>query len=170
RRHQVEVLPVEINTSSWDHSLDGQRRNAQDQPALRLGLRLVKGLRREAAQQLLAARPAGGYRSLPEVRRRAGLRAADLEVLDSAGGLRAVAAHGDQARWESLGVEEPRRLLSAALDTHDQEASMTAPALAPPTEGETILAEYQSLGLSLERHPLCLLREQGLLNGCLNAE
>src|SRR5690606_28791483 len=80
RRHQVEVLPVDINASCWDHSLDGQRRNAQDQPALRLGLRLVKGLRREAAQQLLAARPADGYRSLPEVRRRAGLRGADLEV------------------------------------------------------------------------------------------
>ncbi len=170
RRHQVEVLPVDINASSWDHSLDGQRRNAQDQPALRLGLRLVKGLRREAAQQLLEARPTDGYRSLPEVRQRAGLRAADLEVLASAGALRAVAAHRYQARWEILGVEEPRPLFSTAPDSNDLEASMTSPPLAPPSEGETILEDYQSLGLSLERHPLCLLREQGLLNGCLNAE
>src|SRR5690554_4667675 len=71
-RHQVEVLPVDVNTSDWDHQLDSSRRNAQDQPAIRLGLRLVKGLRWEAAQRLLAARPATGYRNLRELEQRAG--------------------------------------------------------------------------------------------------
>lgn len=164
RRHQVEILPVDVNTSGWDHQLDSSRRNAQDQPAIRLGLRLVKGLRREAAQRLLAARPATGYRNLRELEQRASLHPADLEALASADALAAVSQHRYQARWDILGLE-PQTALFESLEPVQE--SLVLPA---PSEGEALLEDYQSLGLSLGRHPLSLLREQGLLEGCLNAE
>src|SRR5690554_3449878 len=164
RRHQVEVLPVDVNTSDWDHQLDSSRRNAQDQPAIRLGLRLVKGLRWEAAQRLLAARPATGYRNLRELEQRAGLHPADLETLASADALAAVSQHRYQARWDILGLE-PQTALFESLEPVQESLALPA-----PSEGEALLEDYQSLGLSLGRHPLSLLREQGLLEGCLNAE
>src|SRR5690606_42033823 len=80
-----------------------------------LGLRLVKGLRREAAQRLLAARPATGYRNLRELEQRAGLHPADLEALASADALAAVSQHRYQARWDILGLE-PQTALFESLE------------------------------------------------------
>jgi len=148
RRHGVEVRPVDVDASGWDCSLEP----GADGPALRLGLRMVKGLSKRGAERLVEARTTGAFMDVQDLTRRAGLQRRDLEALTQADALVQLAGQRHQASWAVLGIEAPTPLLAA---TTVNEAS---PLLRLPTEGEAILADYGSLGLTLRRHPLALLR------------
>ncbi|MDX1634737.1 MAG: error-prone DNA polymerase [Marinobacter sp.] len=160
RRHNVVVRPVDINASAWDHTLEGPER------ALRLGLRLIRGLLETPARQLVAQRPAQGYRHTDQLRRVAGVSQRDLEALAGANALQSLNHNRHQAYWQLLGHQTPAALFAGETGT-DYQASPVA--LPEPTEGQTILADYASQGLTLQRHPLALLREQGHLRYCLSA-
>ncbi len=150
QRHGVEVLPADVNASERDSTLesrDGER------PALRLGLRQVKGLSEEGAERIAAGRAHGRYRSIRELALRARLDRRDLSRLASAGALRSISGHRHRVRWAVAGVEAPTPLFPSADDGGE-----AVPMLRRPTEGQDIVADYRSLGLSLERHPLALLR------------
>ncbi len=136
RRHGVEVRPPDVQASDWDCTLEGN--------ALRLGLRMVNGLSEQKGLQIAQGRP---YRSVAEFR----LNRKDLRCLAAAGALESLAGHRRLAHWVAAGAE--RR---APLDAPARERM---PALAAPREGEEIVADYASLGLTLGRHPLALLRE-----------
>ena len=61
REHGVEVRSPDVNHSDWDSTLEPLAPGPDGWPrhALRLGLRLVKGLRQEDAERLVAARARG---------------------------------------------------------------------------------------------------------------
>ncbi|BAU47352.1 DNA polymerase [Sulfurifustis variabilis] len=122
------------------------------QPAVRLGLRQVKGLTEAGARRLVAARVEAPFASVADLARRAGLDRRDLDALAAAGALRALSGHRHRARWAVAGVERPLPLLAGA------EIAEGVPLLRPPTEAEDLVADYASLGLTLGRHPLALLR------------
>ncbi|MDA0705392.1 MAG: error-prone DNA polymerase [Proteobacteria bacterium] len=151
RQHGVEIRKVDINRSHWDCTLE---RNADELAALRLGLRQVKGLAEEAGRRAVEARPTGGYQSIQHLLEAAGLDRRELGALASAGALESLAGHRHQARWAVAGVEQPTPLFSS-MDRYEAK-----PLLSKPTEGQNIVADYQSLGMTLERHPLHLLRHR----------
>ncbi|MBY4675912.1 error-prone DNA polymerase [Marinobacterium arenosum] len=206
QRHGVEVLPVSINESRWDHALESvaqgrakpaategccragagrpnAARRCIDAPgdalqsaccgrhnpvsALRLGLRLVKGLSRSAADRLLSQRPATGFVSLAEARRLCRLSRGDWDALAAAGALNPLSRHRYQARWELL--EQPPQLELAGPDGSVGSADAERVQLAAPGEQSDLEEDFRHLGLSLGRHPLALLREQGVLGRCLSA-
>lgn len=180
QRHLVPVYPLDINHSDWDHSLVVST-NPTRPHGIRLGLRLVKGLRREAGQRLVEGRPPGGYSHIQTLMNIPQVRPQDLETLASAGALCSLAGHRHQARWDILGHEVPTALFRAteASEKPDHRKSGHEKSrihehknlkLPPPSEGQNILEDYASLGLSLERHPMILLRESGLLRYCLKAD
>jgi error-prone DNA polymerase len=144
RRHGVEVRPPEVGASLWDCTLEGG--------ALRLGLRMVGGLAQGAGARIVAARARGAFASVEDLARRAALGRRDLDCLAAGGALAALAGHRRQAHWAAAGIAQAAGVL--------REASIDEPALAlpPPGEGEDIVADYASLGMSLGRHPLALLR------------
>ncbi|HET7400231.1 MAG TPA: error-prone DNA polymerase [Usitatibacter sp.] len=152
KRHGVVLRPVDVHASDVDCSLEA---NAAAPPALRLGLVMVKGLKLEAAWRLVAARADGPFISTEDLARRARLDRGDLSALAAADALASLAGHRREALWETLGVDEPTRLGMPGVKT-------PPPALAVPTEGEQIVGDYDTLGLTLRRHPLALLR------GCLD--
>jgi error-prone DNA polymerase len=121
-------------------------------PALRLGLRLVKGLSREGARRLVEARGVAPFRDVDDLGRSARIGGRDLEALVAAGALAGLAGDRHRARWAVLGVSEPPPLLA------DAPLREAPPALPVPREGEDLLADYAALGLTLGRHPLALLR------------
>jgi error-prone DNA polymerase len=149
RRHGVEVRSADVNRSNWDCSLEpgGDRR-----PALRLGLRQIKGLSETAGQSLVTARNAGPYHSIQQLVERTRINRRELAALAAAGALLALDGHRHQVRWTVEGVEEPTALF-ASMDRYD-----ATPMLRRPTEGQNIVADYKSLGLTLERHPMALIR------------
>ena len=148
RRHGVEVRPVDVNESDWDSSLE---RADNGDPALRLGLRQVKGLS-EAAGQAVVQHRTGPYQSIQQLLEMTGVGRKDLSALAAAGALKSLAGHRHKVRWTVAGVEEPTPLFDS-LDRYE-----AVPMLRKPTEGQDIVSDYQSLGLTLGRHPVSLLR------------
>ncbi len=124
-------------------------------PAVRLGLKQIVGLSEGAAQRIEQARRDGAFHNTGDLARRAALNRHDLDALAAAGALASLAGHRRQARWEAAGALPERGLLR---DAHRDEGQ--APPLSAPTEGQDIRADYQSLTLTLGRHPLALLRER----------
>ena len=157
RRHGVTVLPVDVRVSHWDHTLE----ETPEGPALRLGLRLIKGLGRDAAERLQTARSRAPFNTLADVTRTVRLNAREWEALASAGALDSLTGHRYQARWEVLGLESPRPLAPATEGSTWQ--------LPQPDTGRELVEDYASLGLSLRPHPLAWLRQQGKLHRCLKA-
>ncbi|WP_432697524.1 error-prone DNA polymerase [Marinobacterium sp. YM272] len=163
--HGVKVRPVCINASGYDCSLEydagAARRGTQG--VLRLGLRLVKGLSREGAERLVAARPAGGFASVSDLRSRARLSRGDQDALAAANALATVAGHRHQARWELLREEIELALGDVPAETDTSTAYEPVVQMPAPDECAEMEADYRHLGLTLGRHPMALLREQGRL-------
>jgi error-prone DNA polymerase len=159
RRHGVEVRAVSIAHSDWDCTLEpGAMADAGAQPALRLGLRLVRSLSQQGAERVMAARQAQPFGSVTDLAHRAQLQRRDLEALAAAGALAMLSGNRHLAFWEVAGFE-PALPLTAA-DPQALRVSEGRPLLGMPSEAQSIVADVASVGLTLGRHPVALLREQ----------
>jgi DNA polymerase III alpha subunit len=152
RAHGVEVRAVDVTISAWDCTLE---RREDGRPALRLGLRLVKHLSQEGAARLLAARAVRNFDGIADLAERGALDRRDLEALAAADALTKLTGHRHRAVWQVTGVERALPLLPAATAVDEG-----IPLLRAPREGQDIVADYGSVGLTLRRHPLALLRDK----------
>ncbi|WP_175772919.1 error-prone DNA polymerase [Paraburkholderia phenazinium] len=159
KRHKVSVLPVDVVVSGWDSALEG----AGSRAPVRLGLSLVRGMRAEAAARIEAARAVRAFETVADLANRAGLDRHDLQVLADANALAALAGNRRQALWSAVAALPDRDLLRGIARDEDE------PELTAPTEGEEIIGDYRSTGLTLNRHPLALLRPRLLENRLLPA-
>ncbi len=155
RRHGVEVRAVDVRLSDCDCTLEEATADAaggNKTAAVRLGLRRVKGLSDAGGERLVQARARRPFADVTDLAHRARLARRDLEALAAAGALAGLAGHRHRARWAVAGIEPALPLLA-------QTCIMEAlPLLRRPTEGEDIVTDYASVGLTLGRHPLALLR------------
>lgn len=157
KQHGVKVLPIDVTISDWDATLEEREDYPDDgsgQPIVRLGLRLVKGLSFEGAENIMTARAMRQFDSVDDLARRATLSTNDLEALARANALIALAGHRRQAAWEVSGMKPMPELLRDAPAKEDKLE------LPEPTEAQNIVADYHSTGLTLGRHPLALLRKR----------
>lgn len=152
QRHRLAVRPVDISHSQWDCTLEADPRDATAQPAIRLGLRMVRGLPQAVAHQLVAARDAQPFEDIADLCQRVTLAAHHREALAEANALRGLAGHRHRARWDIAGVERQLPLFGTTSPT---EAPVRLP---PPTQGENTCADYARTGLTLGPHPLRQLR------------
>lgn len=152
RRHGVEVRPVDVTVSDAESTLEPSP-SAATGHAVRFGLDRISGLSNDAAARIVAARKLRPFSGVEDLALRAALDAHELELLAAGGALASLAGHRHQAHWETLGVET-RRGGTLQEPRFGEEAIV----LPPPTEGEDIVADYASLGFTLGRHPLALLR------------
>ena len=150
RRHGVDVRAVDVQVSQSDCMLE---RGTDGAPAVRLGLRLVKGLSQAGQERIEAAR-LRPFESVEDLTRRAALDRRDSNALAASGALASLSGHRRLAQWAVAGIEVSTGLL------RDARIIEAAPDLFPPTEGQDLVADYGSLGLTLGRHPLALLRDQ----------
>jgi len=164
QRHGVEVRPVDVTASDWDCTLEppGAAREADEpvtgagntlQPAVRLGLRMVAGLGEVAGRRIVAARDVGpGFGDVEDLALRAGLDRGDMAALAAADALSCLAGHRRQQVWAATATRHASGLLREA-PVHEEPVQLP---LAP--EGEDIVFDHASTGLTLRRHPLALLR------------
>jgi error-prone DNA polymerase len=131
----------------------GVRASPQNtQPTVRLGLRMVSGLQAEAASRIVAARRKQAFDSADDLARRARLDQQTMRQLAAADALQSLSGHRRQQVWDAAALKAAPALLSQAPVEEDLLALPEAP------EGEAIVWDYASLGLTLRRHPLALLR------------
>ncbi|NOW97170.1 error-prone DNA polymerase [Mucilaginibacter sp. SG564] len=153
RNHQVQVLPVDINFSEWDNTLESK---GSKYHAVRLGFRQVKGLREEDMMLLVGMRKAG-YRHVDQLRA-VGVPEAALEKLADADAFRSIGADRRMALWEvSALADRPVGLFDGQVSETAMEDKVPLPLL---TRGEHVVQDYISTGLSLKHHPVGLLRKQ----------
>ncbi|MAS26504.1 MAG: error-prone DNA polymerase [Oceanospirillaceae bacterium] len=167
RAHGVNVLPVSVEHSDWLHHADP----GDQQPHLRLGLRLIHGFSEDSAERLVTARQQRPFADIQDCRLRAELSQKDGNLLASANAFSGLAGNRYNSRYQSRwSVSEPVQadLLADAMTDHQWQADSLA-ALNTPDETEDMLEDYQTLGLTLGRHPMAILREQGMLGNSLSA-
>ncbi|MCZ8063564.1 error-prone DNA polymerase [Silanimonas sp.] len=167
RRHGIAVHPVDVRFSEVESSLEpveAQGRVPLPQPAIRLGLREVGSLPREAAERVVAARAHAPFRDIEDLCQRADLDERARTALAEADALRGLSGHRHRARWAMAGVEEGTLPLFAELPAADEGRLV----IRPPTASETTLADYASTGLTLNAHPMALLRPQLRARGYLD--
>ena len=160
RRHGVEVRSVDALASDWDCTLEPAADGAL---ALRLGLRLVRGLPEAAGRRLMEARTREGFADVQALATRARLDRRELGCLAAAGALEPLAGNRHRAAWNVAGVE-------AALGLFPEpRIAEGIPLLRVPREGEDIVADYARTGLTLRRHPVALLRGRLAARGIVTA-
>ncbi|AGA86517.1 error-prone DNA polymerase [Stutzerimonas stutzeri] len=152
RRHGLEIRPVDVRHSGWDCSLEPC---SQEQPAIRLGLRMVRSFREADARRIEAARQRQPFTNIHDLCLRAELEPRAREQLADAGVLRGLAGHRHRARWAVAGVE-PQLPLFASLPATEE----TPINLPLPSVSEDLLNDYATLGTTLGPHPLALLRDE----------
>jgi error-prone DNA polymerase len=156
RRHGVEVRPADATLSQWECTLE---RGEEGRAAVRLGLCMVGGLAAAAGARIVASRPCG---SVAELAQRAELGRRELNCLAAAGALQSLAGNRRDAHWAAAGVDRrPPMSVPVAEPAHY---------FAPLSEAKEIAADYGSLGFTLGRHPLALLRGRLDKLGLVNAE
>lgn len=155
RAHGVVVRPVCVNASYWDNTVEPDGRGGL---ALRLGFRQIRGLARDEADWIAAAR-GNGYAGPEDIWRRAGVAPAALARLAEADAFAALGLTRRDALWQARAIlsESPLPLFARDIDGEGiMEPVAHLPAM---TLGEEIVEDYAALRLSLRAHPLALLRD-----------
>jgi error-prone DNA polymerase len=179
REHGVEIRHPDVNFSDWDCTLEaplvpppeGRGLNGVHLPALamRLGLRQIDGFHEDWAKDVMAARQAGLFASIDELKTRAGLPAQALDHLAAADALGSLRLTRREGLWAAKGLPRarPAPLFAAAgLEEADGEppAGLPRPALS-----EEVVNDYETIRLSLKAHPVSFLRERLKGRGAVEA-
>ena len=155
KRHGILVLPVCVNRSLYQHSLEP----LENTLALRLGFRQVKGLSQDDVYILLRHRKSG-FGSVESVRQ-IGMSNAALTALASANAFASLSSNRHQARWQLMYTRN-KTLLNDSTQGTDK--------LHQPSKVHSLLEDYHNLGLSLEYHPVSLLLHEQKLPRFVCAE
>ena len=155
RKHGVEVRPIDVNHSAWDCALEYRLapvRTTGAEVSLRLGFRLINGLARAAADQIVAARASEPFVSWNDFTRRTRLPSAVLKKLAQADVFRSLGLTRREALWRALPSQESLPLFELA----EQEET---PAPLPPMSAlQEVVADYGAVGMTLRQHPVSFLR------------
>ena len=148
--HGVEVLPVDVNHSDWDCTLTGASHS------LRLGLRMVSGLREDQAEQILHARQDGSFTSMADFTRRAQLGSATVTRLSHADAFSSLDQDRRSSLWQAL-AQERKPLDQPLFDCLEAEDDFASGLPTMPLD-QQVVEDYQSVGLSLKAHPITFHR------------
>jgi error-prone DNA polymerase len=145
RSHGVKVLPADVNCSRWDCTLE--------EGAMRLGLRMIRGIGQPTARTIEQARETGEFRSLDDFAKRTKLEQSMLTRLSDADAFRSLALDRRQSLWQSLGRCREYRPLFDGADEYESLVPLVA-----MNAREEVMADYKTLGLSLKAHPISFYR------------
>lgn len=159
RQHGVEVRAVDVNHSRWDCTLE---RSDGRYHAVRLGLRYVRDLKNADGAAIVLARGTEPFATVEEIQRRAHVSGHALDRIGHAAGLGSLSASRRSGLWDVKGLGEESLPLFTAADeragTLRPEAVEPEVSLVPMSDGEEVVEDYRSVGLSLHAHPLAFLR------------
>jgi len=174
REHGVDVRPVDVNHSQWDCTLEDQPTDVRDRPsgkagwgyggpALRLGLRMVKSLRLSQVERIVGERnELGCYESIEQFHRRTLLPVGVVELLSDADAFGSLPRSRRQSLWQTLAL--PHEHLPLDMPQNDSDTGQSLP---PMPLWEEVRADYETVGLSLKKHPVAIVRpllsERGII-------
>jgi error-prone DNA polymerase len=155
QRHGLHFRPVDVQQSQWRCTIEGD--------VVRLGLNYVRGLRKETAEAIVAARPF--FSIIDLVRRVRGLRKDELRMLAEVGALNSLGGHRRDTLWEAERALRPAGPLFETAETPEPLSPL--PAMTTP---ERIRADFYGTGVTIGPHPMKLYREGLRTRGVVAAE
>jgi error-prone DNA polymerase len=158
QKHGVFVVPPDVSMSHWDCTIETTNRRA-----MRLGLRLVKGMGEDVALRIVRAREERAFRDVKDLAVRAQLRTDQMDALAEAGALESLAPERRQAMWK-VRAPESGELFELALPNERETA---LPPLAPV---EQLRFDYARIGLSVSDHPMRHLRARMKKKGVITSD
>ncbi|HEY1144687.1 MAG TPA: OB-fold nucleic acid binding domain-containing protein, partial [Sphingomicrobium sp.] len=160
KEHGVEVLPVDVNHSGWDCTLEDG--------ALRLGLRQIDGMQRDAGDRLVAGKP---YACVEDLRSRGGVPVHAIQRLAAADAFRSIGLDRRAALWDSRALKQAPDLPLFVAAAERDEGVEAEPAKLPAMPlAEHVVNDYQTIRLSLKAHPMRFLREHYARRGFITAD
>jgi error-prone DNA polymerase len=181
RAHGVEVLPVDVNFSYWDSTLEN---TDNGRSAVRLGFRLVNGLSEKELEKLIVAR-GNRFASIEQLAAIAGVSRFTIERLAEADAFRSLNLDRREALWAArrldvIGISTARRSTNVAIEAPlpllaphlgDELFAEEAVALPGMPLSEHVVEDYVATGLSLKDHPVRFFRDRlDALGAVRNAE
>jgi len=179
KAHGVHVLPVDVNFSNWDCTIedctasdDASSDHSAGEPALhsplvpdssaarqrslRLGLRMIAGLRHDVAEVIVNARRSGTFQTVAEFTRRTGFSQATLTRLSQADVFGSLDQSRRAALWQALAQEKKpkEQPLFAGLELEDDQVDL----LPQLSAADQVAEDYRTVGLSLRAHPMSFHR------------
>ena len=165
QHREVIILPPDVLHSEAQCTLN----HAGE---IRVGLNYIKGIQKEDIEALVASRDSGDpFNNLADFAARAGVTTPTLERLAWSGACDQLAGAGPHARRTSLwqlGVAQPAVKTKGGQQLALQLPLPEAPALDPLSDWQSMIADYTAIGISIDRHPLRLLRERLTAEGALS--
>jgi len=158
QRHGLRVKPVDVLHSDWPCTLETESGNPH-RFALRLGLCYARGLRRDTATAVIAAREQRTFISIQDFALRIPeLHKSDLALLAKIGALNSLGevAHRRDALWQ---VEYAGRPPGPLLDELPEQTSADSP-LRQMTIEERLVADFSGTGVTVGKHPMAYHRER----------
>ncbi len=158
REHGGQILPIDVNYSDWDVTLEQPDKNTDY--ALRLGLRLIIGFSEQHARTIEQARKQGPFRSLDDFSARTQFTQAVTKQLSDADAFRSIGQDRRAALWHTLAQDKKPRDTPLFDGLSDDEEDMSALRLPNVTPIDDVFQDYATTGLSLKAHPISFYREQ----------
>jgi error-prone DNA polymerase len=163
--HGVEVRPIDISASRWDCTLEAvSGEGARSPVAIRLGMRMVKGLAESEAEMIAGATAAHGpFPTLDRLWRTSGARVASLRCLAEADAFTSMGLTRQSALWELHALRDG---FAPLFDREDAESIWVPdvaerPVALPTIQPNAAVAhDYRAVGLSLKAHPVSFIRER----------
>lgn len=157
QKHGVSVLPIDVNKSAWDCSVEYG--NSDSQPHLRLGLRLVRGLRRSHAEALhQSVAEQGEFSSMRDIQGRdINVSQVTLTTLARADAFTSLESGRRPAHWSIQALPPETGALDSLLSERDGGARVSLP---PMSLQRDMFSDYAMTGVSLRAHPLQFLRPE----------
>jgi error-prone DNA polymerase len=149
KRQKVEIRPIDVTASKWECTLETISANNH---AIRLGMRLVRGLRESEAGKIVIARQSQSFSSIEDLAARALISKRAIKALANGGALRSLTDHRNLASWTAMAVERLPGMLE------NLPSAIEPVSLPSPSEWEEVQRDYRQLGFSSGRHPLALMR------------
>ncbi|MFD1215221.1 error-prone DNA polymerase [Microbulbifer celer] len=150
QRHNVKVLPINVQHSHWHHTLElpkpGPWSSSSATPTLRLGMRLIKSLKEPIAEKIINAREQSPFTTMEDFHQRVTINTEQRAALASANSFQSLAKNRFHTTWDALSSQ----LEQLETHTHQPENNL---------EDHTY-SDYASTGLTLREHPIALLRRQ----------
>jgi error-prone DNA polymerase len=184
RRHHQSVFPIDIRCSEWDCTLEPMPSEARAvKPtafALRLGFRLISGFHPDVAGRIQQARHEKAFDSLEDLTQRAALDRLHQSLLADAGALKSLSGHRHRTRWAIEGMEQnPSSASKAKRADHSSSAQLSLFQQAPseskaqlplPSISDDVYADFASIGLTLGKHPIALVRTRLSAKRCVRSK
>lgn len=152
KQHGVDIRPIDINHSNWDHQLEEK---SGDYKALRLGFRQIKGIRAEDIEVVVANRKQS-YKTIDELRT-IGISNTTLERLADADAFRSIGLDRRQTLWEVSTKDHAQAMFANQKSPDAIDENVSLPQL---NLSEHVVQDYATTSLSLKAHPVSFVRQQ----------